>query len=47
MGQEDGLGVMLFGGVDNGQFVWIDIIREDYFIYYSGKLYIDDIFLEI
>lgn len=46
-GQEDGLGVTLSGGADNGQFVWIDTIREDHLTYHSGKLHIDDILLEI
>lgn len=46
-GQEDGLGVTLSGGADNGQFVWIDTIREDHLTYHSGKLHTDDILLEI
>nr|XP_022295952.1 membrane-associated guanylate kinase, WW and PDZ domain-containing protein 3-like isoform X10 [Crassostrea virginica] len=46
-GQEDGLGIALSGGADHGQFVWIETIRNDQLTYHSGKLYVDDIILEI
>ncbi|XP_056000646.1 membrane-associated guanylate kinase, WW and PDZ domain-containing protein 1-like isoform X15 [Ostrea edulis] len=44
---EDGLGITLSGGADNGQFVWIETIKADQLTYHSGKLYIDDLILEI
>lgn len=44
---EDGLGITLSGGADSGQFVWIETIKADQLTYHSGKLYIDDLILEI
>lgn len=44
---EEGLGVTISGGADNGQFCCISDITHDQLTYHSGRLHTDEIILEI
>jgi len=44
---EEGLGVTITGGADNGQFCCISDIKHEQLNYHSGKLHTDEIVLEI
>ncbi|XP_069101303.1 membrane-associated guanylate kinase, WW and PDZ domain-containing protein 1-like isoform X3 [Argopecten irradians] len=44
---EEGLGVTITGGADNGQFCCISDISHDQLTYHSGRLHVDEILLEI
>lgn len=44
---EESLGVIISGGADNGQFCWISEIKQDQLTYHSGKLFTEEIILEI
>lgn len=44
---DEGLNVVLKGGADNGQFVYIGEVRHDKVRYHSGKLHPDEVILEI